>query len=144
MKYELENRDKAGLTSQAFGVLKRGPDVRAAAKSGEPAMTSLRPTIPVSVPVPADAGAGFSGDVTATTVQDSTTLDTQAGRSWTADRQQASEARTAAQAPVHGTRTDVTGTVVQRTGAAADGPASNGSDQRSYAANKTTAEQQEG
>ena len=57
-------------------MLKRGPDVRAAAKSGEPAMTSLRPTIPVSVPVPAEAGAGFSGDVTATTVQDSTTLDT--------------------------------------------------------------------
>jgi len=76
MKYELENRDKAGITGQAFGVLKRGPDVRAAAKSGEPTMTSLRPTIPVSVPVPADAGAGFSGDVTATTIQDSTTLDT--------------------------------------------------------------------
>jgi len=76
MKYELENRDKAGLTSQALGVLKRGPDVRAAAKSGEPAMTSLRPTVPVSVPVPADAAAGFAGDVTATTIQDSTTLDT--------------------------------------------------------------------
>jgi outer membrane protein assembly factor BamD len=76
MKYELENREKPGITSQAFGVLKRGPDVRAAAKSGEPAMTSLRPSIPVSVPVPADAAAGFTGDVTATTVQDSTTLDT--------------------------------------------------------------------
>ena len=25
MKYELENRDKAGMTSQAFGFLKRGP-----------------------------------------------------------------------------------------------------------------------
>jgi len=76
MKYELENREKPGITGQAFGVLKRGPDVRAAAKSGEPAMTSLRPSIPVSVPVPADAAAGFTGDVTATTVQDSTTLDT--------------------------------------------------------------------
>jgi len=76
MKYELENRDKAGLTGQAMGVLKRGPDVRAAAKSGEPAMTSLRPGVPVSVPVPAEAGVGFTGDVTATTVQDSTTLDT--------------------------------------------------------------------
>jgi outer membrane protein assembly factor BamD len=77
MKYELENRDKPGLASQAFGVLKRGPDVRTAAKSGEPAMTSLRPTVPVSVPLPAEAGAGFAGDVTATTIQDSTTLDTQ-------------------------------------------------------------------
>lgn len=77
MKYELENRDKPGLASQAFGVLKRGPEVRTAAKSGEPAMTALRPTIPVSVPLPAEAGAGFAGDVTATTIQDSTTLDTQ-------------------------------------------------------------------
>lgn len=76
MKYELENRDKPGLTTQAMGVLKRGPDVRAAAKSGEPAMTSLRPGIPVSVPLPAEGGAGFTGDVTATTVQDSTILDT--------------------------------------------------------------------
>lgn len=77
MKYELENRDKASMFGQAFGVLKRGPDIRAAAKSGEPAMTSLRPSIPVSVPVPAEAGGtGFTGDVTATTVQDSTTLDT--------------------------------------------------------------------
>ena len=32
------------MAGQAFGVLKRGPDVRTAAKSGEPAMTSLRPT----------------------------------------------------------------------------------------------------
>ena len=68
--------EKAGITGQAFGFLKSGPDVRTAAKSGEPAMTSLRPSVPVSVPVPADAAAGFTGDVTATTVQDSTTLDT--------------------------------------------------------------------
>jgi outer membrane protein assembly factor BamD len=77
MKYEIENRDKPGLVGHAFGVLKRGPDVGMAAKSGEPAMTSLRPTVPVSVPVPAEAGAGFAGDVTATTITDSTALDTQ-------------------------------------------------------------------
>ena len=77
MKYELENRDKPGMAGQAFGILKRGPDVRTAAKSGDPAMTPLRPRIPASVPIPAETGAGFAGDVTATTVQDSTTLDTQ-------------------------------------------------------------------
>ena len=77
MKYELENRNKPSMASQALGVLKRGPDVRTAAKSGEPAMTSLRPSIPVSVPLPAEAGGGFAGDVTATTIQDSTTLDSQ-------------------------------------------------------------------
>jgi outer membrane protein assembly factor BamD len=77
MKYELENRTKAGMTSQALGVLKRGPDVRTAAKSGTPAMTSLRPTVPVSVPVPAAAGApGFSGEVTVAPITDPTLLET--------------------------------------------------------------------
>jgi outer membrane protein assembly factor BamD len=77
MKYELENSTKAGITSQAFGLLKRGPDVRTAAKSGTPAMTSLRPTVPASVPVPAAAGAtGFSGDVTVAPITDPTLLET--------------------------------------------------------------------
>jgi outer membrane protein assembly factor BamD len=108
MKYELENRGKAGITSQALGALKRGPDVRAAAKSGEPAMTSLRPTVPVSVPVPAEAGAGFSGDVTATTVQDSTTLDTKPD----ARAPRPAEGGDGTQAaPAPAGTTDVTGTV---------------------------------
>jgi outer membrane protein assembly factor BamD len=113
MKYELENREKAGITSQAFGLLKRGPDVRAAAKSGEPAMTSLRPSVPVSVPVPAEAGAGFSGDVTATTVQDSTTLDTKPdarGPRPTPGAEGAQPAQEAA--PTQGGTTDVTGSTV--------------------------------
>jgi outer membrane protein assembly factor BamD len=123
MKYELENRDKPGLASQAFGVLKRGPDVRTAAKSGEPAMTSLRPTVPVSVPVPSDAGAGFSGDVTATTIQDSTTLDSKPD----ARGPQPSAAGEAGQ-PAQGSSatapgTDVTGSVVPAPGAAAGTPA---------------------
>jgi outer membrane protein assembly factor BamD len=75
MKYELENRQKAGITSHAFGILKRGPDVRLAAKSGTPAMTSLRPTIPASVPTPATSGTGFAGEVTAAPVTDSTLLE---------------------------------------------------------------------
>lgn len=77
MKYELENRTKAGLTSQALSPLKRGPDVSQAAKSGTPAMTSLRPTVPASVPVPAATGAaGFSGDVTVAPITDPTLLET--------------------------------------------------------------------
>jgi outer membrane protein assembly factor BamD len=77
MKYELENRTKAGMTSQALGVLKRGPDVSRSAKSGVPAMTSLRPTVPVSVPVPAASGApGFSGEVTVAPITDPTLLET--------------------------------------------------------------------
>lgn len=113
MKYELENRAKPSLVGQAFGVLKRGPDVSAAAKSGEPAMTALRPTVPVSVPVPGEAGA-FTGDVTATTVEDSTTLDTQPD---------ARGPRPAASGEAVQPAQDVTGTVVDD--GAANGAAPN-------------------
>jgi hypothetical protein len=47
-----------------------------AAKSGMPVMTSLRPTIPVSVPPPVAEGAGIGSDVTVSTVSDTTALDT--------------------------------------------------------------------
>lgn len=77
MKYELENREKAGLMSHVWGVFKKSPDVRAAAKSGQPTMTALRPGIPVSVPAPSAGGPGGTTDVTATTITDSTALDTQ-------------------------------------------------------------------
>ena len=77
MKYELENRDKASLTGNAFGIFKSRPDVRAAAKSGTPAMEPLRPTIPVTVPTPTEAGAGFQGDVTVQQVGANSALDTQ-------------------------------------------------------------------
>jgi outer membrane protein assembly factor BamD len=76
MKYEIENRTKPGMMSNVWGVFRKSPDVSAAAKSGQPAMTSLRPTIPVSVPPPA-SGAGVSADVTVSTVGDSSALDTQ-------------------------------------------------------------------
>jgi outer membrane protein assembly factor BamD len=66
MKWEAENRTKLSLLSRA-NILKRGPDVSAAAKSGQPAMTTLRGTVPVSVPLTRGT-PGFTGDVTATTV----------------------------------------------------------------------------
>lgn len=77
MKYELENRDKSTIAGQAIGVLKRGPSVRAAAKAGTPSMEQQRPTIPVSVPLPAGAEGGFSGDVTVQQVGANSALDTQ-------------------------------------------------------------------
>jgi outer membrane protein assembly factor BamD len=76
MKYELENREKAGLMSHVWGVFKKSPDVRAAAKSGQPAMTALRPGVPVSVPTPSSGGASGTTDVTATTITDTSALDT--------------------------------------------------------------------
>ncbi|MBV8817952.1 MAG: hypothetical protein JO022_06320, partial [Acidobacteriaceae bacterium] len=67
-KWELEHREKPGMVSRNTQFLKRGPDVSMAAKSGAPAMSSIRPTVPVSVPVPVGAAAGaggINGDVSA-------------------------------------------------------------------------------
>ena len=90
------------------------PRCSEAAKSGEPAMTSLRPTIPVSVPVPSDAGAGFSGDVTATTIQDSTTLDTKPDARGPQPAATSEAGQPAQGANSTATGTDVTGSVGPR------------------------------
>lgn len=74
MKYEMENREKAGMMSHVWGVFKKSPDVRAAAKSGSPAMTTLRPQLPASVPMPA-GGAQGATDVTVSTVGENSALD---------------------------------------------------------------------
>jgi outer membrane protein assembly factor BamD len=77
MKWERENRQKPGMLSKSTGFLRRGPDVSSAARSGAPAMTTLRPGIPPSVPPPTTGGAGtFTGDVTATQVSGPSALDT--------------------------------------------------------------------
>jgi outer membrane protein assembly factor BamD len=76
MKYELENYDEPGLMSHFWGVFRKHPDVSAAAKSGTPAMTSLRPTVPASVPEVGAGGTGVTADVTVSTVSDSSALDT--------------------------------------------------------------------
>ena len=74
MKYEAENRTKAGMMAPVGNMLKRGPDVRMAAKTGDPAMAALRPTIPVNIPIPVAVGTGTT-DVTVSTVPDGSTLD---------------------------------------------------------------------
>ncbi len=76
MKWEQENRTKPSLLSRSTSILTRGPDVSAAAKSGPPAMTTLRGTVPVSVPTTRGA-PGFTGDVTVSPLgaADSTALD---------------------------------------------------------------------
>jgi outer membrane protein assembly factor BamD len=82
MKYEAENLDKGSMLSHFWGIFSKSPDVRAAAKSGAPAMTGLKPTVPVSVPAPADVAAaaagapsGPSADVTVSTVTNTSALD---------------------------------------------------------------------
>lgn len=74
MKYEAENITKAGMLAPVTSILKGGPDVRLAAKSGTPSMAPVRPTIPVNIPIPVDATAGTT-DVTVSTVGNSATLD---------------------------------------------------------------------
>jgi outer membrane protein assembly factor BamD len=77
MKYEYENRQKAGMMSHVLGMFKHSPDTRAAAKSGTPAMAAVRPTLPLSVPAALNAStAGGVSDVNAQVVTDSTALDT--------------------------------------------------------------------
>jgi len=76
MKYELENREKVGMMSHFWGVFRKSPDVRAAAKSGEPVMSSLRPRVPATVPSADSAAGAPTGDVTVSAVTDPTALDT--------------------------------------------------------------------
>jgi outer membrane protein assembly factor BamD len=74
-KYELENRQKEGIVSRALGLVSGHPDVTLAAKTGAPAMKSLRPPVPVSVPAAASGGPTGVSDVVAGQVSDTSTLD---------------------------------------------------------------------
>lgn len=66
MKYELENQTKKGMLGKAWAPFSKDPDTTLAAKSGQPSMTTLRPTIPASVPVPAGQQGGVN-DITIST-----------------------------------------------------------------------------
>ncbi len=76
MQYEKDHRVKPGLISRETLFLRRGPDMSTAARSGDPAMTNMRPSIPPLVPQPVGAGTGFNGQVTAAPVGNSNALDT--------------------------------------------------------------------
>jgi outer membrane protein assembly factor BamD len=78
MKYELENVTERGTMAKFWGTFSKSPDVSHAAKSGQPTMTSLRPTIPVSIPVPGATapGAGVTDVTVSTGASDTSALDT--------------------------------------------------------------------
>jgi outer membrane protein assembly factor BamD len=94
-KYELENRDKAGMMSHFWGIFRKSPDVTMAAKSGTPATETLRPTTPVTVPTTAPGGATGS-DVTASPITGSSALDSQPDARSNPPQQAAPEAKPAA------------------------------------------------
>ncbi len=50
MKYELANRSRPGIVHRTLSPFESHPDTFLAAKSGAPAMESIRPSVPVSVP----------------------------------------------------------------------------------------------
>jgi outer membrane protein assembly factor BamD len=78
MKYEKENLTSKSLVGKAWGPFSHSPDVTRAAKSGQPATSVLRPTIPASIPIPGGGAATGTTDVTVSTVQGANTaLDTQ-------------------------------------------------------------------
>jgi outer membrane protein assembly factor BamD len=77
MQYEKDNRVKPSLLQRDTLWLRRNPDMSTAARSGDPAMNTMRPSVPPLVPQPAGAGNGaFGGEVTATTIGNSNALDT--------------------------------------------------------------------
>jgi outer membrane protein assembly factor BamD len=76
MQYEKDHYQKPGLLTRDLQWLKRNPDMSMAAKTGDPAMSNLRPSVPPLVPQPAGAGGGGVTDVTAEPVGNSSALDT--------------------------------------------------------------------
>jgi outer membrane protein assembly factor BamD len=76
MQYEKDHKVKPGIIARDTLWLKRGPDMSTAAHSGDPAMTTMRPSVPPLVPQAPGAAGTFNGDVVATPVGNSTALDT--------------------------------------------------------------------
>lgn len=75
MKYELDNRTKPGIVHRALSPFETSPDMNLAAKSGTPAMSSLRPSVPVSVPAAAAGTASGISDVTIGAIGDASAID---------------------------------------------------------------------
>ena len=68
MKYELASRTRAGIIHRTLSPFESHPDTFLAAKTGTPAMESLRPSVPVSVPAIAAGGQNGISDVSATQI----------------------------------------------------------------------------
>lgn len=98
MKYEAENRTKTGMMHDFWSIFKKSPDMTMAAKSGTPQMTTARPTIPVSVPVPAGAPGGVS-EVGGTVITGPSALDTKPDARQSKENEAAAAAAAPAAAP---------------------------------------------
>lgn len=65
-KHDQDNRTRRSFLSKAWGPFSSHPDTTRAAKSGQPNMAGLRPTVPASVPAFAAGAAGTSANPTPT------------------------------------------------------------------------------
>jgi outer membrane protein assembly factor BamD len=68
MKYELAARTRPSIMHRTISPFESHPDTFLAAKTGAPAMESLRPSVPVSVPAIAAGGQNGISDVSATQI----------------------------------------------------------------------------
>lgn len=123
-KYDLEHRTRVGLLHRAISPFTARPEVNLAAKNGTPAMTALRPAVPLSVP------ASAAGGQTAVGVSD-VTADVATGNSDEIDKAPEARLGTPAVATGEGEQRAALGTTTP----AAGGSASTGSTTASAAAN---------
>ena len=83
MQYEKENYVRSGVIKRSTAFITRGPDMSHAAKSGAPAMATLKPSIPASVPIPVEvvapptnpAAAGTTDVTISTSVEKNSSID---------------------------------------------------------------------
>lgn len=75
MKYELAARKKPGILHRTLSPFEGHPDTYMAARTGAPIMTSIRPSVPVSVPAVAAGGQSGVSDVAAGVVGDTQSFD---------------------------------------------------------------------
>jgi outer membrane protein assembly factor BamD len=61
-KHDLDNKQRRSMLSKVWGPFSSHPDVAMAAKSGNPTMAGLHPTVPASVPAFAAGAAGTSAN----------------------------------------------------------------------------------
>ena len=77
MKYEMANIHRPGMLHRTLEPFESHPDTYMAAKSGAPAMESIRPKVPVSVPQVAAGGQSGISDVSAGVVSNTDAIDKQ-------------------------------------------------------------------
>lgn len=79
MKYNVENRSEQSMFGKVFGMFGTRPDLRSAAKAGDPAMTAFMPTTPPGIAQTTGVGPAVqpSAEVSAETISGPSRLDTE-------------------------------------------------------------------